>query len=140
LGAEAQKYIKKGSLVPDSTINKLVIKELSENFVGKNYLLDGYPRNLSQSFELWSHEDVRPNSVLNLVVPDEEIIERIRHRWIHPGSSRIYHMIYNPPKKAGFDDVTGEALVQREDDKEEVVRGRLVAFHKENLQIVDFFR
>lgn len=78
--------------------------------------------------------------MLYLNVPDSEIIERIKHRWIHPGSARIYHNIYNPPKVEGIDDVTGEKLVQREDDKEEVVKARLKAFHAQNSEIVGLYK
>lgn len=140
LGSEAAKYIATGSLVPDLLINKLVISELRERFLARSWLLDGYPRSRAQANELWSHKDIRPNTVLNLNVPDEEIIERIKHRWIHPGSGRIYHNLYSPPKTPGIDDVTGEPLVQREDDKEEVVRARLVAFHAQNSEIVSLYK
>ena len=140
IGNEAQRYIKSGTLVPDLVINQLVIRELRERFLNRSWLLDGYPRNRAQANELWSHKDIRPNTVINLDVPDDEIIERIRHRWIHTDSGRIYHNIYNPPKKEGFDDQTGEPLVQREDDKEHVVRARLKAFHDANTEIVQLFR
>lgn len=140
IGLEAQQYIKTGTLVPDLVINQLVHRELRDRFRQRSWLLDGYPRNRAQANELWSHKDVRPNTVINLIVPDDEIIERVKHRWIHPGSGRIYHNIYSPPKKAGFDDQTGEPLVQRDDDKEEVVRARLKAFHVANSEIVQIFR
>lgn len=140
LGAEAERYIKTGTLVPDLLINQLVISELRRSFISRSWLLDGYPRSRGQANELWSHKDVRPNRVLYLNVPDSEIIERIKHRWIHPGSARIYHNIYNPPKVAGVDDVTGEKLVQREDDKEEVVKARLKAFHAQNSEIVGLYK
>lgn len=140
VGKEAMGYIKVGQLVPDLLINQLVISELRERFISKSWLLDGYPRNRAQANELWSHRDVRPNTAINLIVPDEEIIERIKHRWVHLASGRIYHNLYSPPKQAGIDDVTGEKLTQREDDKEEVVRARLEAFHKQNEEIVTLLK
>lgn len=140
IGQEAKRYIETGSLVPDSVINQLVIGELRDRFLSKSWLLDGYPRSRAQANELWSNKDVRPNAAINLIVPDDEIIERVKHRWVHLSSGRIYHNIYSPPKKSGFDDVTGEPLVQRQDDKEEVVRARLVAFHKQNDEIVQHLR
>ncbi|CAG2167889.1 unnamed protein product [Oppiella nova] len=140
VGREAEQYIKNGKLVPDVVVNKLVINELTESYKEKPFLMDGYPRTVAQARELWSREALRPNSAINLVVPDDEIIERIKHRWIHRASGRTYHLLYNPPKSAGVDDVTGEPLVQREDDKEHVVMQRLLEYKKQSEVIIDFFR
>lgn len=141
VGIEAQRYIEQGKLVPDSTINRLVAENLKQRFREKSWLLDGYPRNSSQTLELWRQsEELHPNAVINLIVPDDEIIERIKHRWVHLPSGRIYHMIYNPPKKPGVDDETGEPLSQRDDDKPEVIKARLKEFHKQNNEIVNLFR
>ncbi|KAH9511187.1 GTP:AMP phosphotransferase ak3, mitochondrial [Dermatophagoides farinae] len=132
IGKEAKRYIEQGKLVPDSTINQLVINELREH---------GYPRNREQTLELWRQPDeFRPNAVINLIVPDDEIIERIKHRWVHLPSGRIYHMIYSPPKNPGVDDETGEPLTQRNDDKPDVIKARLHEFHKQNDEIVKLFR
>lgn len=140
IGVEAKKFILAGTLVPDKLINQLVIGELLENYANRSWLLDGFPRSRPQANELWSRTELRPHSVINLVVPDEEIIERVKYRWIHPSSGRIYHDLYNPPKKPKIDDVTGEPLVQRDDDREEVVKARLKEFHARNNEIVDLFR
>jgi nucleoside-triphosphate--adenylate kinase len=140
VGLEAYKYISDGKLVPDSMVNKLVINELKTNFENKSFLVDGYPRTLIQAQEIWSYDSLRPNSVINLIVPDDEIIERIKHRWIHLPSGRTYHLKYNPPKKKGFDDITGEPLIQREDDKEHVVMQRLLAYKQQAEVIIEFFR
>ncbi|KAI7691021.1 GTP:AMP phosphotransferase AK3 [Sarcoptes scabiei] len=141
LGIEAQKFIEKGKLVPDSIINNLVFQELKGRFDRKAWLLDGYPRTKDQAEMLLKQsKDLKPNVVINLVVPDDEIIERIKHRWVHLSSGRIYHSIYNPPKKPGFDDVTGEPLSQREDDKPETVLARLKEFHARNNEVVSIFR
>lgn len=141
VGVEAKKFIQSGTLVPDATINRLVLGELqSSRFAEKSWLLDGYPRSKGQTEELLEHQELRPSTVVNLVVPDEVIIERIKHRWIHVGSGRIYHTIYNPPKKPGIDDLTGEPLVQRVDDKEETVKARLDAYHAGYKDIVDILK
>ena len=140
VGQEAERYIKEGKLVPDLVVNKLVLQELALNFSNQSFLMDGYPRTLAQATELWARDEFRPHSAINLVVPDDEIIERIKHRCIHLPSGRIYHAIYNPPKVEGKDDVTGEPLVQREDDKEHVVMQRLLAYKRESDVIIDFFR
>lgn len=140
VGLEAEGYLKDGKLVPDLVVNKLVLQELTQHYTDQSFLMDGYPRTLAQANELWSRQDLRPHSAINLVVPDDEIIERIKHRWIHLASGRIYHTIYNPPKVEGKDDVTGEPLVQREDDKEHVVMQRLLEYKKQSDVIIDFFR
>jgi adenylate kinase len=140
VGLEAHNYISNGKLVPDLVVNKLVINELKTNFEKKSFLVDGYPRTLIQAQELWSYDNLRPNGVINLIVPDDEIIERIKHRWIHLPSGRTYHSKYNPPKRKGLDDITGEELVQREDDKEHVVMQRLLAYKQQAEVITQFFR
>ncbi|CAG2106107.1 unnamed protein product [Medioppia subpectinata] len=140
VGREAEGYIAAGKLVPDLVVNKLVINELVHHYNDKSFLMDGYPRTIAQARELWSHHSLRPNSVINLQVPDDEIIERIKHRWIHSASGRTYHTLYNPPKVAGVDDQTGEPLVQREDDKEHVVMQRLLEYKRQSDVIIDYFR
>ena len=140
VGAEAQQYIKSGKLVPDLVVNKLVINELTQKYSNHSFLMDGYPRTLEQAHQLWSNEAFQPNSAINLIVPDDEIIERIKHRWIHLESGRVYHTLYSPPKVEGKDDLTGEPLIQREDDKEHVVMQRLLEYKKQSEVIVEFFR
>lgn len=122
LGQAAEKYMKSGKLVPDETMVKLISSELS-GINTSPWLLDGFPRTRPQAEALNQHEKL--DLVLSLEVPDEVIIERIKGRWTHLPSGRIYHTEFNPPKVPGKDDVTGEALVQREDDKAESVRKRL---------------
>ncbi|KAG0715142.1 GTP:AMP phosphotransferase AK3, mitochondrial [Chionoecetes opilio] len=122
VGQMAEKYMKSGKLVPDETMVKLISSELA----GMNtsaWLLDGFPRTRAQAEALSQHEKL--DLVLSLEVPDEVIIERIKGRWTHLTSGRIYHTEFNPPKEPGKDDLTGEPLVQREDDKAESVRRRL---------------
>ena len=140
VGLEAQQYIKSGKLVPDIVVNKLVINELTKHYLNESFLMDGYPRTIAQAKELWSKDELRPNSAINLIVPDDEIIERIKHRWIHLPSGRTYHTLYSPPKVEGRDDLTGEQLIQREDDKEHVVMQRLLEYKNQSEVIIEFFR
>lgn len=127
IGKEAYEYMQAGELVPDDLMIKLLIDDATPHLEeGKSLLLDGFPRNLEQAKAL---EDVAHiDYVVNLDVPTETIVERIADRWIHPSSGRIYSYSYKPPKVEGLDDVTGEPLVQREDDKPASVRTRLAAY------------
>lgn len=118
-----------GELVPDELMIDLVMEDATPFLEdGKALLLDGFPRNLKQAeaLEKVAHID----HVVNLNIPTETIVERIADRWIHPPSGRIYSYSYKPPKVEGLDDVTGEPLVQRDDDKPESVRTRLTAYDK----------
>lgn len=122
LGQAAEKYMKSGKLVPDEMMVKLITSELA-GIKTSSWLLDGFPRTRAQAEALNQHEKL--DLVLSLEVPDEVIIERIKGRWTHLPSGRIYHTEFNPPQVSGKDDVTGEPLVQREDDKLESVQKRL---------------
>jgi nucleoside-triphosphate--adenylate kinase len=127
LGKEAKQYMECGELVPDELMINLVMEDATPYLEqAKSLLLDGFPRNLEQAkaLEKVTHIDM----VANLEVPTETIVERIADRWIHPASGRIYSYSYRPPKVQGLDDATGEALVQRDDDKPESVRTRLAAY------------
>lgn len=138
LGKEINSFIKEGKLVPDSLVNDLVIKKLQADFSKKSFLLDGFPRTLIQAQEL--NRCIQMTSCINLLVPDDEIIERIKNRWIHLPSGRIYHLKYNPPKKPFVDDLTGEKLLQREDDKEHIVMQRLLQYKQESYTIIEFYK
>lgn len=118
-----------GKLVPDSLMINLVMDDATPHLEeGRSLLLDGFPRTLEQarSLEQVAHIDI----VINLDIPTETIVDRIADRWIHPASGRTYSYSYRPPKVEGLDDVTGEPLVQRDDDKPESVRTRLAAYEK----------
>lgn len=124
LGKEAKKYMDEGKLVPDELMVGLVMEEATPNLeAGKSLLLDGFPRTVVQAQEL--EQVVHVDLVINLDIPTDTIVDRIADRWIHPASGRIYSYSYKPPKDHGKDDVTGEPLVQRADDKPEKVRARL---------------
>ena len=129
IGIEAKRYMDKGALVPDELIIRLVMQDASKIMSrGKSLLLDGFPRTMEQAMAL--DESIDVDIVVDLDIPNETIVERIADRWIHPESGRVYNYSYNPPKVDGKDDLTGEDLIQREDDKPETVTRRLVAYDK----------
>ena len=136
IGLEAKEYINKGLLVPDSTILQIVFKELAEHSE-RSWLLDGFPRTLSQVHTLLS--EVAPHAVINLNVPFETIIERVQGRWIHPPSGRVYNEAYSPPRVPRKDDVTGEALIQRPDDHPTAVEERLRQYESQTKPVLDYF-
>lgn len=118
---------------------------IKENLLNHHteWLLDGYPRTLSQARQfdaILAPLKTPITAALFLDVSDDVIIERIANRWIHLSSGRVYHKSYNPPKRAGLDDVTGEPLIQREDDKEEKVKFRLEKFHENTKPLLDYYR
>jgi len=138
IGIEAKSYMDKGSLVPDELIIRLVMEDASKIMdQGKSLLLDGFPRTMEQAMALDQSIDV--DVVVDLDIPNETIVERIADRWIHPASGRVYNYSYNPPKVQGKDDVTGEDLIQREDDKPETVTRRLVAYDEVTAPLVEYY-
>ncbi|XP_066158495.1 GTP:AMP phosphotransferase AK3, mitochondrial [Euwallacea fornicatus] len=136
IGLEAQKYIKEGKLVPDEVMIKFISKELDK--VPPCWLLDGFPRTLAQAKALWEVHNL--NIAINLDVPFSVIIDRIKGRWVHLPSGRVYNEGFNSPKVAGKDDVTGEPLIQREDDKPDVVQKRLEQYEKLTRPVIEFYR
>lgn len=138
IGMEAKKYMDQGGLVPDEVIISLVLEEAEKEFnAGNSLLLDGFPRTMEQAKALG--ESVTVDLVVDLNVPNDTIVSRIADRWIHPDSGRVYNYEYNPPRVHGKDDETGEALVQREDDKPETVRKRLEAYENITAPLVQFY-
>jgi nucleoside-triphosphate--adenylate kinase len=138
LGQQAKTYMDAGALVPDHLIIALVMEDATPYLdQGQSLLLDGFPRTLGQAvaLERVTHIDV----VINLQIPTETIVNRIADRWIHPASGRVYSYSYQPPRVEGIDDVTGEPLVQRDDDKPEAVRKRLMAYGKQTAPLVQFY-
>lgn len=132
------KIVDQGELVPDDLVTNLVIDRLAQEDCKSGYLLDGFPRNLSQAESL-SAVGIYPNLVLQINVTDEEILRRITGRWIHPGSGRIYHETYSPSKVAGKDDLTGEDLVKRADDSVETVKKRLQIYRKNTYPVYTYY-
>ena len=138
LGVAAKKVMDAGQLVSDDIIIGLVRDRLTQPDCAKGYLFDGFPRTIAQA-DAMKHAQVAIDLVLEIAVPDSDIIERMSGRRVHLASGRTYHIHNNPPKVAGHDDVTGEALVQRDDDREEIVRKRLEVYHAQTRPLVDYY-
>ncbi len=139
LGLEAKKYMDAGELVPDDVIIGLVKERIKQPDCEKGFLFDGFPRTIPQA-EAMKDAGVQIDYVVEIAVPDEEIIKRMSGRRVHLPSGRTYHVVFNPPKVEGKDDVTGEPLVQRDDDKEETVKKRLEIYHAQTEPLVDFYK
>ena len=139
LANKVQTYLSSGTLVPNDIIVEMLVQRISEDDCKKGFLLDGFPRNLDQGKALDS-ANVSKDLVLYLSISEDEIINRMSGRRVHPSSGRSYHVIHNPPQKEGFDDITGEALIQREDDAPEVIKKRLDVYFNETEPLLDFYR
>ncbi|EXI69305.1 MAG: Adenylate kinase [Candidatus Accumulibacter adjunctus] len=139
LGVEAKKVMDAGGLVSDEIIIGLVSDRLRQDDCRAGYLFDGFPRTLPQA-EAMKLADVAIDYVLEIDVADSEIIERMSGRRVHLASGRTYHVRFNPPRAAGKDDVTGEDLIQRDDDQEETVRKRLEVYHGQTKPLLDYYR
>jgi adenylate kinase len=138
LGLAAKKVMDSGALVSDDIIIGLVKERITQPDCAKGFLFDGFPRTIPQA-EAMKQAGVKLDYVLEIDVPFDAIIERMSGRRSHPGSGRTYHVKFNPPKVAGVDDVTGEPLVQRDDDKEETVRKRLQVYADQTRPLVDYY-
>ena len=138
LGLEAKKIMDAGGLVSDEIILGLVKDRIAQPDCSKGFLLDGFPRTIPQADGLKA-QGVGIDAVVEIDVPDEEIIKRMSGRRVHLASGRTYHVMYNPPKVAGKDDVTGEDLIQRDDDQEETVRKRLNVYHEQTEPLVEYY-
>ena len=139
LGKEARKVMDAGQLVPDDVIIDLVTERLKQLDCKAGYLFDGFPRTIPQA-EALKKVGCAIDYVLEIDVPDEEIITRMSGRRVHPGSGRVYHVKFNPPRVEGKDDVTGEPLVQRDDDREETVRRRLEVYRRQTRPLIEHYR
>jgi adenylate kinase len=138
LGLEAKKVMDTGGLVSDEIIIGLVRERLTQADCEKGYLFDGFPRTIPQADAL-KDAGVKLDYVVEIEVPEEDIIDRMSGRRVHPASGRTYHVRFNPPKTEGKDDVTGEPLVQRDDDREETVRHRLSVYRQQTRPLVDYY-
>jgi len=139
LGLQVKDVMAKGGLVSDDIIIALIQERLAQADCVKGFLLDGFPRTIPQA-EALKQAGVVLDQVLEIAVEDEEIVQRLSGRRVHSGSGRVYHIQHNPPKEAGKDDETGEALIQREDDQEETIRKRLAIYHDQTKPLVDFYQ
>ena len=138
LGLAAKKVMDSGALCSDDIIIDLVLERLKQPDCAHGYLFDGFPRTIPQA-EAMKNAAVRLDYVLEIDVPDAFIVERMSGRRVHPASGRTYHVKFNPPNVAGRDDVTGEPLIQRDDDKEETVRKRLAIYHRQTEPLVAYY-
>ncbi len=138
LGREAKAVMDSGGLVSDEIILGLIAKRVAQPDCAQGFLFDGFPRTIPQAEGLQA-SNVDIDKVIEIAVDDEEIVQRMSGRRVHPGSGRSYHVKFNPPKSAGLDDVTNEPLVQREDDREETVRTRLAVYHEQTKPLIDWY-
>ncbi|RBA25390.1 adenylate kinase [Herminiimonas fonticola] len=138
LGIAAKKIMDEGGLVSDDIIIGLVKDRLKEGDCAHGYLFDGFPRTIPQA-DAMKDAGVAIDYVLEIDVPDEAIVERMSGRRVHPASGRTYHVKFNPPKAEGRDDITGEELIQRDDDKEETVKKRLSVYHNQTEVLVGYY-
>jgi adenylate kinase len=139
LGKKAKGYMDSGGLVPDEIIIGLVKERIKEADCQKGFLFDGFPRTIPQA-DAMKDAGVALEAVVDINVPDAEIIKRMSGRRVHLASGRTYHITFNPPKEDGKDDVTGEALIQRDDDQEETVRNRLDVYHAQTEPLIDYYK
>ncbi len=138
LGKAAKKIMDEGGLVSDDIIMGMVKERITEDDCKNGFLFDGFPRTIPQA-EALRDAGVLVDAVVEIDVPDEEIIKRMSGRRVHLASGRTYHVTFNPPKEAGKDDVTGEPLIQRDDDQEETVKARLKVYHDQTEPLIDFY-
>ncbi|MCG6657636.1 adenylate kinase [Halomonas campisalis] len=139
LGLKVKEIMSSGGLVSDDLIIALVKERIGQPDCENGFLFDGFPRTIPQA-DAMKDAGVKIDHVLEIAVEDEEIVKRLAGRRVHPGSGRVYHVEYNPPKEAGKDDVTGEALIQRDDDREATVRNRLAVYHEQTAPLVDYYQ
>ena len=138
LGVAAKKVMDAGGLVSDDIILGLIRERISQTDCTNGFLLDGFPRTIVQAEGL-ANMGVNIDTVIEISVPDEEIVKRMAGRRVHLASGRTYHIEFNPPKIEGIDDISGEPLIQRDDDKEETVRKRLNVYHEQTKPLVDYY-
>jgi adenylate kinase len=138
LGLKAKAAMDAGDLVADEVIIGLVKDRIAQPDCARGFLFDGFPRTLAQA-EAMRDAGVAIDAVVEIVVPDDDIVKRLSGRRSHPASGRVYHVVHNPPRVEGKDDVTGEQLIQRDDDKEETIRNRLATYHAQTEVLSSFY-
>ena len=139
LGKRAQAIMDAGDLVDDDTIIGLVKERIAQDDCANGYLFDGFPRTIPQA-QAVADAGITIDAVVEIKVPDDDVVGRISGRRVHEGSGRVYHVTFNPPKTPGVDDETGERLIQREDDQEATIRERLKVYHDQTHPLVDFYQ
>ena len=138
LGKEAKQYMDRGALVPDELVIELFKQRVRDPDCAQGFISDGFPRTIPQAVAL-RQAGIDIDFVADIHVSDEEILRRMSGRRVHPASGRTYHVTFNPPKVSGKDDVTGENLVQRPDDKEETVKERITIYHAQTKPLIDYY-
>lgn len=138
LGLKVKEVMASGGLVSDETIIQLIEERIKEDDCANGFLFDGFPRTIPQA-EALKNQGIVIDAVVEIAVDDEEIVSRLSGRRVHEASGRVYHTKYNPPATEGKDDITGDLLVQREDDQEETVRKRLSVYHSQTAPLVDYY-
>lgn len=138
IGLAAKAIMDAGGLVSDEIIIDLVKERIAKPDCRNGFLFDGFPRTLPQA-EAIRQQGIKLGYVLEIYVPDSEIISRLTGRWVHPASGRTYHVLHHPPKAAGKDDMTGEPLIQRDDDSETTVRKRLDVYHAQTKPLIEYY-
>ena len=142
LGKKAKEFMDKGELVTDSLIFDMMILRFEEGDCKNGFILDGFPRNIAQAQGLdilLGKIKKELNYVIVIDVKDDDIVERMGGRRMHPSSGRVYHIKYNPPKNEGKDDITNEDLIIRDDDKEDTVRNRLLVYHNQTKPLIEYY-
>ena len=139
LGRKVKKVMDQGALVTDDIIIDLVKDRIKKNDCEKGYLFDGFPRTIPQA-EALAQQNIQIDSVIEIKVEDDQIIARLAGRRVHENSGRIYHITNNPPKRKNLDDLTGEPLIQRDDDKEDTIKQRLEVYRNQTEPLVNFYQ
>jgi adenylate kinase len=139
LGAIAKRIMEKGDLVPDDVIINIIKERLAKPDCANGFLLDGFPRTIPQAYAL-QEAGIKIDYVIEIVIPEEEALKRLGGRWLHLVSGRVYHEELNPPKVVGRDDITGEPLMQRDDDKKETILKRLKVYHEKTKPLTGYYR
>ena len=139
LGLEAKKFMEAGALVPDDIVIKMAKARVAQSDCKNGFIIDGFPRTIAQA-EALRGAGINVDFVVEIAISDDEILRRMSGRRVHPASGRTYHVEFNPPKKQGKDDVTGEPLVQRPDDSEETVRKRITNYHALTKPLVAYYQ
>ena len=143
LGIKAKEFMDNGELVTDSLILKMMDVRFKQHDCNNGFILDGFPRTIVQAEgleELFSKTNQKLDHVIVINVNDDDIVERMSGRRVHPQSGRTYHIIYNPPKHENLDDETNEPLIIRDDDREETVRNRLTVYHNQTKPLIEFYK
>ena len=139
LGRKVKTVMEEGALVTDEIIIDLVKERIKRDDCEKGYLFDGFPRTIPQA-EALAQQDIQIDSVIEIKVEDAQIISRLAGRRVHLASGRVYHIVNNPPKQKNLDDLTGEPLIQREDDKEDTIKQRLEVYRNQTEPLVNFYQ